>query len=85
MMISRILTVVLVTMALGVAGPIVARALAKASPADQRGRTATAVSSVTQERNLTDGGDIGGLSDEAAIALMGTALLALAAAMKKAA
>jgi hypothetical protein len=90
-MAGRTLTVVLSTAALLVAGPIVTRTLATATPTDDAHRTAERVrypisdrwrtASAVRHLDLT----LDSLSDEAAMALVGSALLALAAAVKKAA
>jgi hypothetical protein len=85
-MVRRVLTVVLVTTALLVAGPIVARTLAIASPAEVGAEAHAAPMPVASDRarpHASKSWNVESLPDEAAMALIGTALLAAGAAMRK--
>lgn len=86
-MARRVLTVLLVTTALLVAGPIVARTLATASPTADAAASAglVPVANLPARANPGRGWYVESLPDEAAMALIGTALLAAGTAIRKAA
>lgn len=84
---GRALTVLLMTLALFVAGSSVARTRAVAGPAEETApvEAADAPRAVGLPRGGPPRGErpFGQFSDEAAMALVGTALLAVAAALRK--